>query len=107
MKARPAPQFTTAIRAHATASSGLTPGAREWEPPSDLASASGAPARASYDPAAGGFALKAPLPPPVSARFQFEGGIAVEANAAISLARGVEAIPDNGCAPALDVSEEE
>src|ERR1035438_5568805 len=28
-------------------------------------------------------------------------------NAAISLARGVEAIPDNGCAPALDVSEEE
>src|SRR5436305_6338483 len=37
MKARPAPQFTTEIRAHATASSGLTPGAREWEPPSDLA----------------------------------------------------------------------
>src|ERR1035437_5575687 len=44
---------------------------------------------------------------PVSARFQFEGGIAVEANAAISLARGVEAIPDNGCAPGLGVSEEE
>ena len=32
MKARPAPQFTTEIHAHATASSGLTPGAREWEP---------------------------------------------------------------------------
>src|ERR1700730_12848523 len=46
MKARPAPQFTTEIRAHATASSGLTPGAREWEPPSDLASVAGAPARA-------------------------------------------------------------
>ncbi|HWY21303.1 MAG TPA: DNA mismatch repair endonuclease MutL [Candidatus Acidoferrum sp.] len=115
MKARPAPQFTTEIRAHATASSGLTPGAREWEPPSDLASAAGAPARAVYDPAGGaGFALQAPVPPPVSARFQFEGGLAVEANAAIPVARGLESrfagtmletIPDNGCAPALDPSE--
>ncbi|MGA8500942.1 MAG: DNA mismatch repair endonuclease MutL, partial [Candidatus Sulfotelmatobacter sp.] len=53
MKARPAPQFTTEIHAHATASSGLTPGAREWEPPSDLASedqAAGAPARPRYKP---------------------------------------------------------
>ncbi len=114
MKARPAPQFTTEIHAHATASSGLTPGAREWEPPSDLTSASGAPARAFYDPAGGaGFALQAPAPPPMSARFQFEGGIAVEANAAIPVARGLESrfagipetIPDNGCAPALDASE--
>ena len=54
-----------------------------------------------------GFALQAPAPPPVSQRFQFEGGIAVEANAAVSLARGPEAIPDHGCAPALDVGEEE
>jgi DNA mismatch repair protein MutL len=124
MKARPAPQFTTEIHAHATAGSGLTPGSRElssrelgsreWEPPSDLASASGAPARAFYDPAGGaGFALQAPTAPPISARFQFEGGIAVEANAAIPVARGLETrftqaipetIPDNGCAPALDVS---
>ncbi len=115
MKARPAPQFTTEIHAHATASSGLTPSAREWEPPSDLGSAPGAPGRVFYDPAGGaGFALQAPVPPPVSARFQFEGGIAVEANAAIPVARGLEGrfadvipetIPDNGCAPALDVSE--
>jgi DNA mismatch repair protein MutL len=58
--------------------------------------------------------LQAPVPSPVSARFQFEGGIAVEANAAIPVARGLEGrfdnaipetIPDNGCAPALDVSE--
>src|SRR5258706_6241113 len=85
MKARPAPQFTTEIRAHATASSGLTPGAREWEPPSDLATASGAPARALYDPAGGaGVALQAPVAPPVSARFQFEGGIAVAAHAAVT-----------------------
>ena len=46
-------------------------------------------------------------PPPISQRFQFEGGIAVEANAAIPVARGLESIPDNGCAPALDVGEEE
>jgi len=112
MKARPAPQFTTEIHAHANASSGLTPGAREWEPPSDLASASG-PARVSFDLAGGaGFALQAPVAPQVSARFQFEGGIAVEANAAISVSQGMEArfaeaVPDNGCAPALDAHEQE
>jgi len=111
IKARPAPQFTTEIHAHATASSGLTPGAREWEPPSDIAAESGA--RAFYDPAGGaGFALQAPVAPPVSARFQFEGGIAVEANAAIPVARGLECrvvdeVPDNGCAPELEVREEE
>ena len=111
MKARPAPQFTTEIHSHATASSGLTPGAREWEPPSDILAESGT--RTFYEPAGGaGFALQAPVAPPVSARFQFEGGIAVEANAAIPVARGlegrfVEAIPDNGCAPELDVREEE
>jgi DNA mismatch repair protein MutL len=113
MKARPAPQFTTEIHAHATASSGLTPGARDWEPPSDLVSAAGAPARVMFDPAGGaGFALQAPIPPPTSARFQFEGGIAVEANAAIPVARGMESrfaemevVPDNGCALPIDVSE--
>ncbi len=117
MKARPAPQFTTEIHAHATASSGLTPGAREWEPPSDLGNASGAPSRPLHEPAAGGFALQAPAAQPVSARFQFEGGIAVEANAAIPVALGLESrfaelpgsipdtIPDNGCAPALDAAE--
>ncbi|MGA8764086.1 MAG: DNA mismatch repair endonuclease MutL [Candidatus Sulfotelmatobacter sp.] len=114
MKARPAPQFTTEIRAHATASSSLTPGARDWEDSSGAVSATGpAAARAFYDPApGGGFALQAPSAPPVSARFQFEGGIAVEANAAIPVARGLgtsglRTIPDNGCAPALEVREEE
>jgi DNA mismatch repair protein MutL len=96
MKARPAPQFTTEIRAHATASSGLTPGAREWEPPSDLAAASSAPARPFYDPAGGaGFALQAPTVPAISSRFQFEGGIAVEANAGIPVARGLESRLDS------------
>jgi DNA mismatch repair protein MutL len=130
MKARPVPQFTTEIHAHATASSGLTPGAREWEPPSDLGPASAASSRAFYD--SGGFALQAPLAPPMSARFSFAGGIAVQANAAIPVARGFEGralaatgldatglegtglagsgvgtIPDNGCAPELDSREEE
>ena len=110
MKARPAPQFTTEIHAHARASSGLTPGAREWEPPFDLASA--ARARAMYEPANGGFALEAPVAQPVSARFRFEGGIAVEANVATPRERGLESpipetVPDHGCAPALDTQDEE
>ncbi len=112
MKARPVPQFVAEMRAHATASQALTPGAltpgAEWEPSSGAASAVQAPWGATHEPAAdGGFVLQAPIPPPVSQRFQFEGGIAVEANAAVSLARTVDAIPDNGCAPALDVSPEE
>ena len=130
MKARPVPQFVTEIRAHATASQALTPGAltpgAEWEP----SSGAGLPASGVRPPeggehAAEGFALQAPVPPPISSRFQFEGGIAVEANAAIPVARGLEsaplapgiepalpprqldAIPDRGCAPALDVGDAE
>jgi DNA mismatch repair protein MutL len=140
MKARPVPQFVSEIRARATASQALTPGAltpgREWEPSSGAVSEEfprlateatpfnfaqgrrGAP----MDPTvAGGFALYAPEPPPISARLQFESGITVEANAAIPAARGLEkaelgptapprqldAVPDHGCAPALDVHEEE
>ena len=114
MKARPAPQFATEIRAHATASPSLTPGARDWEPPSDLASAgAGAPLQTLDQPTAG-FFLQPPQPPPISQRLQFEGGIAVEANAAISVARGIlehsfaqsiDSIPDNGCASAIDPGE--
>jgi len=130
MKARPVPQFMTEIRAHATASQALTPGAQPWEPsPSegghpDSGSRipAGFPETGATGPSAG-FSLYAPLQPPISARFQFEGGIALEANAAIPVARGLEnlplapdlaaaartmeAIPDHGCAPALDVGEEE
>jgi DNA mismatch repair protein MutL len=136
MKARPVPQFVTEIRAHATAGPGLTspnltPGAQvEWErsserlaerlseeaserPPGPVLVPGGtAVPQTIYDPAAGrGFALHAPTVPPISGRLQFEGGIAVEANAAIPVARGLETkalgpIPDNGCAPALDVGED-
>jgi DNA mismatch repair protein MutL len=123
MKARPVPQFVTEMHARATASTALTSGALTpgaltpgavWEPPSGE---TGLPASGVRLPEAGwrepeaavsaGFALQAPAPPPISQRFQFEGGIAVEANAAVSLARAADAIPDYGCAPALDVNEEE
>jgi DNA mismatch repair protein MutL len=136
MKARPVPQFVAEIRAHATAGQALTPGAQPssqlgsqpWEPSSGAVFASGeAPAPAADEAAllSGGFALQAPVQPPISTRLQFEGGIAVEANAAIPVARGLEnaplgmaaapsvplrqldVIPDPGCAPALDIGEEE
>ena len=136
MKARPVPQFVTEMRAHATASQALspgamTPGAESWEPGAALADESKPPLLATdvrsgapYETGIGGFALQAPTVPPVSARFQFDGGIAVEANAAIPVARGLEnvplapdlsatlpqqfeAVPDHGCAPALDANEED
>jgi DNA mismatch repair protein MutL len=126
MKARPVPQFVTEMRAHATASQALTPGAQPWEPSSEQ----GLPVHGFGPPEGGmrepnGFALHTQVPPPISARFQFEGGIAVEANAAIPVARGLEnaplvpgfeatavtrgnePVPDNGCSPVLDVGEEE
>jgi len=141
MKARPVPQFVTEIRAHATASQALMPGT-EWGPnleaepqASDFglrASQPGLPAYGSRFPEAGlgepgasGFALHALSLPPISAKFHFDSGIAVEANAALPVARGldnaalaadgsttlpapaVDAIPDRGCAPAFDVGEEE
>jgi DNA mismatch repair protein MutL len=132
MKARPVPQFVAEIRAHATASQALTPGAltpgTEWPPSEDGLSQPGVRIQETEhsEPGAdGNFTLQVPVQPPISARFQFEGGIAVEGNAAIPVARGLEsaaldpnfaatlprqqfdAVPDHGCSPALDVSEEE
>ena len=95
MKARPVPQFVSEIHAHPTASPSLTPGAHEG--------GQGAAAWSSLDqPVDGaGFTLQAPIAPVISERFQFQGGIAVEANAAVSLARVAEVIPDEGCTAAL------
>jgi len=132
MKARPVPQFVAEIRAHATASQALTPGAltpgAEWPPSEGGLSQSGVRLQEAGhgEPGAdGNFALQVPVQPPISARFQFEGGLAVEANAAIPVARGLEsaaldpnfsatlprqqfdAVPDRGCSPTLDISEEE
>jgi DNA mismatch repair protein MutL len=120
MKARPVPQFVAEIRAHATASQALTPGSA-WEPSALPGSAFAIPQHAGVPER---FDLQPQLEPPVSARFQFEGAIAVEGNAAIPVARGLEAlpiapgfspaavrsldvVPDHGCAPALEVGEEE
>ena len=90
MKARPVPQFTTEIGSRPSATPSLTPGARTPLDPSAW--------RALYEPAPpGGFALTAPFPQPTTERFRFEGGIAVEANAAVSLAPAPQAVPDNGC----------
>jgi len=124
MKARPVPQFVAEIHAHATASQALTPA--EWAPTSG---ATAGPSAAFPSPAMelaagahhgfsgdGRLTLQAPVPPPASARFQFEGGIAVEANAAVPVGRGLESlpiagsreiIPGDNCAPALEVREEE
>jgi len=117
MKARPVPQFLTEIGAQPSASAGLT--SPRLTNPSISQGASGseglqrAPWRDLYEPAAaGGFALQAPAVPATTARLEFEGGIAVEANAALSLARAPEAmgdqqtisqqtIPNHGCAPPI------
>jgi DNA mismatch repair protein MutL len=96
MKARPVPQFLSEIHAQPTATPALTPGTRGGD------GSERAPWRDLYEPAAAGFALQAPSIPPSTAHLQFEGGIPVEANAAVSLARAPEtAIPDHGCAPPI------
>jgi DNA mismatch repair protein MutL len=94
MKARPVPQFLAEINAQPTATPGLSPGAR--------GDGQRAPWRDLYEPASAGFALQAPSFPPGTARFGFQGGIAIEANAAVSLARAPETtVPDHGCAPPI------
>src|ERR1700675_2506521 len=114
MNARPGPQFLTEIGAQPTARAGLTsPGLADPTFSQDANSSDGlqrAPWRDLSEPAAAGFALQAPTIPATTARLEFEGGIAVEANAAVSLARDPQAaiahqasaqqmIPDHGCAP--------
>jgi DNA mismatch repair protein MutL len=109
MKARPVPQFLREIGAQPTASLALT---SPLHRPGEGDGLQRAPWRDLYEPAApGGFALQAPSVPAATARLEFEGGIAVEANAAVSLERDPEAaildpatdqpIPDHGCAPPI------
>jgi len=119
MKARPVPQFLREIGAQPTAGLGLTSPVLNHGEGDGLQRA---PWRDLYEPAAaGGFALQAPSVPAVTARLEFEGGIAVEANAAVSLEHDREAIlypaidhrtidhrtidhqpiPDHGCAPPI------
>src|SRR6266849_5780752 len=122
MKARTVPQFLTEIGAQPTARPALTshgvtdPSLTNPSFSQDANSSDGlqgAPWRDLSEPAAaGGFALQAPTIPATTAHLEFEGGIAVEANAAVSLSRDPEAtiahqasaqqtIPDHGCAPPI------
>jgi DNA mismatch repair protein MutL len=96
MKARPVPQFLSEINAQPSAGQALTPGARGGD-------GTNVPWRDLVEPVAGGFALQAQAVPPTTAHLEFEGGIAVEANAAVALARAPEiTIPDHGCAPPIE-----
>ena len=107
MKARPVPAFMTEIRAQPTASPSLTPGA--GVPLTDMEGLGVTAVDAA-------FALQAPEPLPITTHLRFEGdGIAIEANAAIPVARfgpqtfggAAQAAPaaiapiTNGCATSL------
>jgi DNA mismatch repair protein MutL len=79
IKARPAPAFVTEMRAQPSASAALSP--RSGVPVGEEAALGVTDADAA-------FALRPLEPPPFTTRLQFEGGgIAVEANAAIPVAR--------------------
>src|SRR5580698_5402372 len=113
MKARPVPQFLTEIGAQPSASAGLaSPGFGNPRFTDGVSGhdAQSAPWRDLSEPAiSGGFALQAPVIHITTARLEFEGGVAVEANAALSLDRVsevaskiiLETVPDHGCAPAI------
>ena len=85
MKARPVPQFAVEISAHPSASPSLAAGGRR--------SFARSAWRSQYTPAVSQpFSLQAPVPPPVSERFQFGEGISVDGNAALSLVRAPEPV---------------
>ena len=88
MKARPVPQFAVEISAHPSASPSLTAGTRAAGPDATAAW------RSLYSPAGPqAFNLQAPVPPPITERFQFGEGFSVDGNAALSLARAPEPAP--------------
>ncbi|MEP6643794.1 MAG: DNA mismatch repair endonuclease MutL [Acidobacteriaceae bacterium] len=97
MKARPVPQFMTEISAHPTASASLTPAAHTALPgdPSlpDEERFSALPVHA--------FTLQAPAPPVVSGSLEFEGGMAIYANAALPVARSNAFVAGDGCIPPM------
>jgi len=103
MKTRPVPQFTTEIGARPTTTPALSPGS---SPVTDISSW-----RAAHSPLQPqGFTLQAPVPPPITEHFQFgTGGINVEANAAVSVARAPQFIPEvpsDHCTPTISEEPE-
>ncbi len=103
MKARPVPQFAVEISAHPSASPSLVAGSIAGTLAGGRGAAPDAPApwRTLYSPAAQPFNLQAPIPPPITERFQFGEGIWVEGNAALSLVRAPEPVRSDGCAPPI------
>ncbi|MBV9086031.1 MAG: DNA mismatch repair endonuclease MutL, partial [Acidobacteriaceae bacterium] len=103
MKARPVPQFTTEIHAQPTASPALSPNLRVQQ----ALEAQAAAMTPYFDsgPASGpapGFELHPPSSLAMAQRLSFDGAIDVEANAAIPVARGLEAVElinGDGCGP--------
>jgi DNA mismatch repair protein MutL len=93
MKARPIPQFAAEIYAHPTAGPSLTPGA--YAPAAEASGGNAQPGRS--------FNLQPPVLPPATERFQFgTNGIAVEANAALPVAKlPQDIVPGDNCAPAI------
>ena len=103
MKARPVPQFAIEISAHPTASPSLA-GTGSVLPSGASPDATARPS--FYTPGfSQPFSLQAPVPPPISERFQFGEGISVEGNAALSLVRAPEpepiSIANDACAPPI------
>jgi DNA mismatch repair protein MutL len=111
MKARPVPQFMTAINAHPTASASLTPGFHSDETRSvPVDSAAWRTLNHQAEPQT--FTLQAPAPPPITERFHFGvDGFAVDGNAALSLVRAPQAVSEvienDNCAPPLPEESEE
>ena len=94
MKARPVPQFAAEINAHPTATPSLTPGARASMVDISAWRAANLPP---------GFVLQPPVVPPQTEHLQFGGeSIAVEANAALAVARLPEQyVQGDTCAPPI------
>jgi len=88
MKARPVPQFTTEIHAQPTASPALSPNLHSQGLEAQAAAMS--PFRDSPSTT---LELCPPAVVPTIQRLAFDGAIEVEANAAVPVARGLEAVP--------------
>ena len=94
IEAQPVPQFTTEMSAHPTATPSLASAPRSWE----AGFAGSALDRTPDEPS---FRLEAIVPPPLSERLEFEGGIGVAVDTADAMAWREQAlretIASDGC----------
>jgi DNA mismatch repair protein MutL len=111
MKARPVPQFTREIAAQPTAGTALTSGAALTPGARAIVAAAAAGVAVETVPAEGdAFLLQPPSLPPMNANLHFEGGIAIDANAALPMiprARLTFGLPSaaGDCEPEVAVEE--